>query len=196
MLDAAISLIVLIVLLPVLLITALLILLTMGRPIFFRQHRSGMDEVPFRILKFRSMKNPAGKNGPAIPAEERQTALGCFMRSTGIDELPELFNILKGDMSLIGPRPLLVGYRDFYTDAERKRFLVRGGLVPPEVLFGDIKPAWDSQLIYEAYYAERVTPLLDLRILMAAFGGVFKRKRTDYGGYDRPLLSEERAAGR
>ena len=196
LLDILISLVALVILLPVFIVTALLILLSLGRPVFFRQLRSGRNEMPFTIFKFRTMKNSDYKNGRTVREEERRTALGLFLRATGIDELPELINILKGDMSLIGPRPLFVGYNVYYTDSERKRFKVAGGLVPPEVLFDDVMPAWDAQLIYEAYYAECVSPLLDLRIMLAAVRGVLKRKRSDYGGYTRQLLSEERTAKR
>lgn len=195
LLDVAASLSALVILSPVFLITALLIAVMMGRPFFFRQLRAGKDETAFTILKFRTLLSQTQKSGGPVREEDRRTGLGRFLRSTGVDELPELLNILKGDMSLVGPRPLFVGYKPYYTDVERKRFEVRAGLIPPEVLFGDVRPTWTGQLIYEAYYAERVSFLLDVKIILAAVRGVLGRNRSDYGGYVRRELSEERQGG-
>lgn len=178
---------------PLYLILLLLVRVKIGTPIYFSQVRTGYHGKPFAIKKFRSMTEERDENGNYLPDEQRLTKLGNWLRRTSLDELPELLCIIKGDMSVIGPRPLPPTYDSYYTEYERKRFNVRGGLVPPEVLYRDVEPSWDNQLKYEADYAENLSAGLDLKIFLTALKGVFIRYQNDYGEYVRCPLSEERA---
>lgn len=182
----------LIVLFPVWALIALLIRCKIGKPILFRQERVGKDEKIFIMYKFRTMTDKRGKDGRLLPDEERMTKFGAFLRGTSLDELPELLNILKGDLSIIGPRPLLVDYLPYYTEEERLRHSVRGGLTVPEVLHNNIMPSWEEQFAYEVDYAKHVSFVLDVRILVYTMLGVLKRKHEGYGRYIRKPLNEER----
>ena len=144
------------------------------------------------MYKFRTMNNKKDENGNLLPDDQRVTKFGKFLRSTSLDELPELFNILKGDLSIIGPRPLLVEYLPYYTEEERHRHDVRGGLTVPEVLHNNVTPTWEEQFLYETEYAKNVTLWLDIKILLYTIRNLFKRNKTDYGGYVRKSLVEER----
>lgn len=177
---------------PIYLALMILVRTKIGSPIYFTQIRTGYHGKKFAIKKFRSMTEEKDENGNYLPDEVRLTKFGNWLRRTSLDELPELFCIIKGDMSVIGPRPLPPEYDDYYTEEEKKRFNVRGGLVPPEVLYRDVEPSWDNQLHYEADYAESLSIVLDIKILMAALKGVFIRYSNDYGEYVRKSLSEER----
>ena len=132
--DFTLSLLAIIILSPLLLILSFLVLCNMGAPILFKQKRVGKNEKIFTMYKFRTMNNKKDADGNLLPDDQRVTKFGKFLRSTSLDELPELFNILKGDLSIIGPRPLLVEYLPYYTEEERHRHDVRGGLTVPEVL--------------------------------------------------------------
>ena len=132
------------------------------------------------------------KNGILLPDELRLTALGRILRSTSIDELPELFNILKGDMSIVGPRPLPTGYSQFYTEIEKKRFQVRGGLIPSDSIDKNSVISWDKQFKYESDYAENVRFKTDLYIFLNAVRIVLERNRTNYGAVVRKSLIDER----
>ncbi len=191
-LDFTISLIAIVLLLPVYLLIALLVRINMGSPVMFTQDRVGMDEIIFKMYKFRTMTDARDSDGNLLPDEQRQTRFGSMLRSSSLDELPELFNILKGDLSIVGPRPLLVCYLPYYTAYERKRHQVRGGLTQPEVLYGLVNPTWDQQLQYEAEYAQHVTFVQDVKICLATFGILWKRFRSDYGSGIRRPLDEER----
>ncbi|MEL4106484.1 sugar transferase [Oscillospiraceae bacterium WX1] len=191
-LDVALSSLALLLFSPVMAVTAICIGLTLGKPILFRQTRIGKDEKAFMMLKFRTLTDQKDDDGTLLCDHRRLTQLGRFLRGTGLDELPELVNIIRGDMSLVGPRPLLTGYLPYFTAAERARHRVRGGLIPPEVLYGNIRPTWAEQLQYEADYAANVSFLQDARIFLKALWGLFHRKNTDYGGYVRRQLSAER----
>ena len=163
-----------------------------GRPIYFSQARTGYHGKPFIIKKFRSMTEEKDEDGNYLPDEVRLTKFGNWLRKTSLDELPELLSIIKGEMSVIGPRPLPPSYDSYYTDYEKKRFNVKGGLVPPEVLYRDVEPSWDNQLRYEADYATNLSAKLDAKILFTALKGVLIRYKSDYGGYVRKPLYEER----
>ena len=139
------------------------------------------------------MTNEKDEKGVILPNEQRYTPFGTWLRKTSLDELPELLSIIKGDMSVIGPRPLPPSYDSFYTEREKVRFRVRGGLIPPEVLYGNILPTWDEQLEYEADYAENVSFRLDVKILMAVFKGLFTRYKKNQGGVVRESLIIERS---
>lgn len=178
---------------PIYLTLMVLVRTKIGTPIYFSQVRTGYQGKPFEIKKFRSMTEERDENGNYLPDEQRLTKLGNWLRRTSLDELPELLCIIKGDMSVIGPRPMPTAYDPYYTEYERKRFNVRGGLVPPEVLYRDVEPTWDNQLKYEAEYAENLSASLDFKIFMAALKGIFIRYQNNYGEYVRYPLSKERS---
>ena len=165
-----------------------------GSPVFFSQERTGQYMKRFNIIKFRTMTDERDVNGNYISDEMRHTGFGDFLRSTSLDELPELLLIVEGEMSIIGPRPLLPEYDPYYTEYERKRFNVRCGLIPPDSVDQSAIISWDKQLQYEADYANEVSFENDLRILLGVFKMLFKRRNTDYGKYIRKTLSEERKA--
>lgn len=190
--DFCLSFLAIVVLSPVLLVLSILVWFNMGAPIFFKQKRVGKNEKIFTMYKFRTMNNKKDENGNLLPDDQRVTKLGKFLRSTSLDELPELFNILKGDLSIIGPRPLLPEYLPYYTEEERHRHDVRGGLTVPEVLYDNVTPTWEEQFSYEVDYAKNVTFGLDIKILFYTFRNLFKRNKTDYGSYVRKSLVEER----
>lgn len=178
---------------PLFLALALMVRFKLGAPIFFKQARSGKDGKTFYIRKFRTMTNETDENGVLLPDEKRLVGFGKWLRSTSLDELPELFNIINGDMAVIGPRPLFPRYNDYFTEYEKLRFKVRGGLIPPESLYYDSFVTWDKQLKYEADYANNVSLLLDIRLLISVFKTIFKRTETDYGSYSREALDVERS---
>lgn len=191
-LDFILSLIALIVLSPILLILAVLVAINMGRPVLFRQKRVGKDEKIFMMYKFRSMNDKRDSEGNLLPDEQRVTGFGKFLRGSSLDELPEIINILKGDISIVGPRPLLEEYLPYYSEYERQRHKVRGGLTVPEVLYDNMKPTWEEQFRYEVEYANHVTFFTDLKIIFYTVKEVFKRGNDDYGAYVRKSLAEER----
>lgn len=180
-LDLLLSLAACILLSPVFLLLAILIRFKLGSPVLFTQDRIGRGENVFRLFKFRSMTDKRGPDGALLPDEDRLTPFGRALRASSLDELPELFNVLKGDMSLVGPRPLLVPYLPYFRDEERIIHSVRGGLLPPDVLA--LRPVfdWDEQFQREMAYAKRITFFGDLRIVAATFFVVFVRRHQ--GGY-------------
>ena len=191
--DFISALLLFIVISPMFLVLMICAWLSIGRPIFFRQERSGLHGKPFYLIKFRTMTDAMDANGNLLPDSDRQTKFGRFLRNTSLDELPELLNIIKGDMAVIGPRPLYIRYNQYYTDHEIKRNNVRGGLIPPESLYHDSFLTWDKQLKYEADYAENLSLQLDIKILISVFKTLFLRSKTDYGSYVRQPLDIERA---
>ena len=192
LLDILISTAAIILLLPLFLILYVLVYFSMGSPVFFRQKRVGKEQKIFEMMKFRSMTDEEDAYGNLLSDGERLTKLGNFLRKTSLDEIPELLNVLKGDMSIVGPRPLLVEYLPYYSEREKLRFEVRGGLIPPDALYGSVTPSWDDQLEFEAEYAEKISFLLDVKIILKTFGLLFKRVESDFGQYDRESLSTER----
>ena len=192
LLDILISAAAIILLLPLFLILYVLVYFSMGSPVFFRQKRVGKEQKIFEMMKFRSMTDEKDPDGNLLSDGERLTKLGNFLRKTSLDEIPELLNVLKGDMSIVGPRPLLVEYLPYYSEREKLRFEVRGGLIPPDALYGSVTPSWDDQLEFEAEYAEKISFLLDVKIILKTFGLLFKRVESDFGQYDRESLSTER----
>lgn len=191
--DFTSALLLFIVISPFFLVLMICAYFSIGRPIFFRQERSGLHGKPFYLIKFRTMTDARDVEGNLLPDSERQTNFGRFLRNTSLDELPELLNIIKGDMAVIGPRPLYVRYNQYYTEYEIKRNNVRGGLIPPESLHHDSFLTWDKQLKYEADYAENLSCSLDLKILRSVFKTIVLRKKTEYGEYERQALDVERA---
>ena len=193
LLDIVLSLIAIIVLSPVYLIVAIVVRIQMGSPVLFSQDRIGKDEKVFKLYKFRSMTNEKDEKGKLLPEEKRLTKFGLTIRSTSLDELPELFSILKGDMSIVGPRPLPTYYGPYYYPEERKRHQVRGGLIPPDGLSKQTTPEWETQFKYDNYYVDNVSFLLDCKVILVTFLILFKRVETQYGTKDRPHLNEYRA---
>jgi undecaprenyl phosphate N,N'-diacetylbacillosamine 1-phosphate transferase len=190
--DIGSSILAIIMCIPFFMIISLFVWINLGRPIIFKQLRVSKDNKIFTMYKFRTMRDIRDANGNLLPNELRQTKFGSFLRSTSIDELPELWNILKGDISFVGPRPLIPEYLPYYTEYELQRHKVRGGLIPPEVLYGDITPTWQQQFEYEIYYASHVSFLLDFKIIIASLKSVFKRNSIHYGNYNRESFFQER----
>ena len=176
LIDIVVSAAGIIVLSPVLLILWIIVRVKLGKPAIFTQERPGKDEKIFKLYKFRSMTGERDEKGELLPDEVRLTAFGEKLRGTSLDELPELFNILKGDMSLIGPRPLLVGYLPYYTKREQLRHSVRPGLTGLAQVSGRNFIAWDDRLAKDVEYVENLSLLLDLKILLKTVMVVFKKE--------------------
>ena len=176
LIDIVVSAAGIIVLSPVLLILWILVRVKLGKPAIFTQERPGKDEKIFKLYKFRSMTGERDEKGELLPDEVRLTAFGEKLRGTSLDELPELFNILKGDMSLIGPRPLLVGYLPYYTKREQLRHSVRPGLTGLAQVSGRNFIAWDDRLAKDVEYVENLSLLMDLKILLRTVMVVFKKE--------------------
>ncbi|MCI8782067.1 MAG: sugar transferase [Dorea sp.] len=194
LLDIVLSLLAIILLFPVYLILAICVHIGMGSPILFSQRRIGKDEKVFNLYKFRSMTNARDENGNLLSEKDRLTKFGVALRSSSLDELPELFLILKGDMSFVGPRPLPTYYGPYFLAQERIRHKVRGGLIPPDSIGGETTSDWETQFKYETYYAEHVTFLMDVKVVLWTFKILFKRVETNYGADDRPHLNKYRAS--
>lgn len=177
---------------PIFLIISIVVRIQMGSPILFFQERIGINEEIFRLYKFRSMTNATDMEGNLLPDEERLTKFGVILRSTSLDELPELFMILTGKMSFVGPRPQPKACGPYYTEEERIAHTVRGGLIPPDCLSLEVQCDWEEQLKYESWYAENTSFLLDVKIILCTFVIILKRMKTSYGADDRPELYEYR----
>lgn len=188
LLDIVLSLIAIIVLSPVYLIVAIVVRIQMGSPVLFSQDRIGKDEKVFKLYKFRSMTNEKDENGELLPEKDRLTKFGIALRSTSLDELPELFSILKGDMSIVGPRPQPSFYLPYYKEEERKAHKVRGGLLPPDSIGKEVQCSWEQQLNLESYYAENLSFLMDVNVIFCTFIILYKRMKNNYGADDRPML--------
>ena len=173
-LDIIISLSVILGLSPVYLITALLVRNKLGSPVLFSQLRPGYHEKIFRMYKFRSMTDEKDENGKLLPDEVRLTPFGAKLRSTSLDELPEMFNILKGDMSIVGPRPQLVRDIVFMTDEQRRRADVRPGLTGLAQINGRNAISWEKKLEYDLEYIRNESFLYDLKIFFGTFAAVFR----------------------
>lgn len=164
-LDFIIALIGLIIASPILLVVALLVRLKLGSPILFRQQRVGLDGEIFEMVKFRTMKDATDPQGNPLPDEERLTSFGNFLRKSSLDELPELWNVLKGDMSLVGPRPLLVEYLPLYSKEQMKRHNVRPGITGYAQVNGRNNISWTKKFELDVYYVENFSLWLDVKIL-------------------------------
>ena len=173
--DFVLSLIALIVLSPVLVVVAILVRTKLGSPVLFTQDRPGKDEKIFRLYKFRTMTDEKDEHGKLLPDEVRLTKFGKMLRSTSLDELPELFNILKGDMSIIGPRPLLVRYLPRYNAEQKRRHEVRPGLSGLAQVNGRNAISWEDKLKYDVEYVDHVTFLGDWKIIFQTVWNVLKR---------------------
>ena len=175
-LDIILSLIALIILLPLLILISILVRIKLGSPVFFRQLRPGKNEKIFGILKFRTMTDERDESGNLLSDDIRLTKFGQFLRSTSIDELPELLNILKGDMSIVGPRPLLVQYLERYTEEQKHRHDVKPGLTGLAQVNGRNGIAWDEKFKYDIEYAKNVTFYGDCKIILQTVMKVFGRE--------------------
>ena len=175
-LDFCLSLVALLVLSPVLLVLTVVGAAVMGGNPFFTQLRPGKDEKIFKLIKFRSMTNKKDADGKLLPDEQRLTKYGKFLRSTSLDELPELINILKGDMSLVGPRPLLVRYLPLYNDRQRHRHDVRPGLTGLAQIRGRNGISFEQRFELDLQYIETLSFKTDLRILLETVAAVLKRE--------------------
>jgi lipopolysaccharide/colanic/teichoic acid biosynthesis glycosyltransferase len=171
--DIICSFLALIVLFPVLLVTAILVRIKLGSPVIFRQRRPGLHEKIFTLYKFRTMTDQKDEQGNLLPDEIRLTKFGKMLRSTSLDELPELWNILKGDMSIVGPRPLLEKYIPLYTSEQRKRHQVRPGLTGLAQVNGRNELDWEQKFQLDTEYAMHIAFLSDILIILQTVGHVF-----------------------
>ena len=166
LIDFILSLIALIVLSPILLIVALLVRTKLGSPVIFKQERPGLNEKIFTLYKFRTMTDAKDEQGNLLPDEIRLTKFGKLLRSTSLDELPELFNILKGDMAMVGPRPLLVRYLQLYNEHQKHRHDVRPGFTGWAQCNGRNAISWEEKFDLDVYYTKHVSLLLDIKIIL------------------------------
>ena len=174
--DIVSSLLAIILLSVPMLLLAVLIKIKLGGPVLFRQERPGRDGKIFTLIKFRTMTNQCDENGELLPDDVRLTKFGMFLRSASLDELPELFNILKGDMSVVGPRPLLVQYLPRYNEHQAQRHLVRPGLTGWAQVNGRNAISWEQKFDYDVEYVENVSLFLDIKIVFMTVINVIKRE--------------------
>jgi lipopolysaccharide/colanic/teichoic acid biosynthesis glycosyltransferase len=161
---------------PVMLVVALLVLLTMGRPVLFRQQRPGLRGKPFTLYKFRTMRDARTPSGELLPDELRLTTFGKWLRSTSLDELPELFNVLKGEMSLVGPRPLLMEYLPRYSPEQARRHEVKPGITGWAQVNGRNALSWEEKFRMDVWYVDNWNLWLDMKILLLTIWKVLKRE--------------------
>ena len=173
--DITLALILILLFSPLYIIVSLLILSKMGRPILFRQKRPGLHEKIFGIYKFRTMTNEKDEYGELLPDKKRLVGIGKFIRSASLDELPQIFNVLKGDMSFVGPRPLLIEYLPLYNDKQKKRHDVKPGITGWAQVNGRNAISWEQKFEYDVWYVEHQSFWLDMKILWMTFLKVVKR---------------------
>lgn len=183
MFDIIASCILLVLFSPVMALTACLIYLTMGSPVLFRQQRPGLYGQPFTLVKFRTMTDARDKTGNLLPDEMRLTRLGAFLRSTSLDELPELFNVLKGEMSLVGPRPLKMEYLSLYTPRQARRHEVLPGITGWAQVNGRNSLSWEEKFELDVWYVDNRSFWLDLKILFLTVVKVLKREGISAEGH-------------
>jgi len=174
--DILLSIICLILFLPIMILIAILIYLNMGSPVIFRQLRPGFHGKPFYIYKFRTMKDLRDENGNLLPDEQRLTRFGAFLRSTSLDELPELINVLKGDMSLVGPRPLPTRYLPRYNEFQMRRHEVKPGITGWTQVKGRNSLSWEEKFKLDVWYVDHWSILLDLYIIVLTIWKVLKHE--------------------
>lgn len=183
MLDLVLTVPLLIIVSPLLLILVWLVRMKLGAPVLFRQQRPGLDGRPFIMLKFRTMTNACDPAGKLLPDDERLTAFGHFLRSTSLDELPELLNVLKGEMSLVGPRPLLMEYLARYTPTQMQRHAVRPGITGWAQIQGRNLLAWEEKFAHDLWYVQHQSLWLDLKIIGLTLGKLFTREGISQPGH-------------
>ena len=175
MVDFCPTLLIIVVSSPLLALVALLVRLKLGSPVLFRQMRPGLHGRPFTMLKFRTMTDARDASGQLLPDSQRLTPFGRFLRSTSLDELPELINVLKGDMSLVGPRPLLMQYLERYTPEQRRRHEVRPGITGWAQVNGRNALSWERKFELDVWYVDHQSPWLDLKIIFMTVWKIFRR---------------------
>lgn len=181
--DFLVALCAILTLLPVIIIVAVLIRFKLGSPILFTQDRPGLNGKVFKMMKFRSMLDGKDKQGNLLPDDERMTPFGAFLRSTSLDELPGLFNVLKGDMSLVGPRPLLVQYLPLYSPEQARRHNVRPGITGWAQVNGRNAISWEQKFKLDVWYVDNQSLLLDFKILLLTVKKVFVREGISADGH-------------
>ncbi len=183
LLDFTVAFFGLAILLPLLLFLAILVLFYHGRPILFGQIRPGLNGMPFRMFKFRTMRTAFDSKGNVLPDSERLTKFGNFLRASSLDELPELWNVLTGDMSLVGPRPLLMEYLELYTPEQARRHEVRPGVTGWAQVNGRNAISWEEKFILDVWYVENRSLKLDVKILFMTVKKVFMREGVSSAGH-------------
>ena len=174
--DIVLALAGLIILSPVILITAVLVGAKLGSPVVFSQLRPGKGEKIFTIYKFRTMTDKRGEDGSLLSDETRLTGFGKFLRSASLDELPELYNVIRGDMSLVGPRPLLVEYLPYYSEFQKRRHEARPGITGLAQINGRNATTWDERFKFDIQYVDSISFTRDIKIIFSTIGKVFKRE--------------------
>lgn len=175
-LDFILSLIAFIILSPVMIVIYILVRIKLGKPAIFKQQRPGKDEKIFTLYKFRTMTDEKDENGNLLPDSQRLTNFGKFLRSTSLDELPELINIIKGDMAIVGPRPLLVEYLELYNEEQKHRHDVRTGLTGLAQVTGRNSLSWEEKFKEDIIYINKITFIGDIKIVLKTVSKVFKRE--------------------
>lgn len=175
-LDFILSLIAFIILSPVMIVIYILVRIKLGKPAIFKQQRPGKDEKIFTLYKFRTMTDDKDENGKLLPDSQRLTEFGKFLRSTSLDELPELINIIKGDMAIVGPRPLLVEYLELYNEEQKHRHDARAGLTGLAQVSGRNSLSWEEKFKEDIIYINKITFLGDIKIVLKTVRKVFKRE--------------------
>ena len=183
-LDFILSLMALILLMPLMFVIWLFVRIKLGKPAIFKQQRPGKDEKIFTLYKFRTMTDKKDEQGNLLPDSERLTKFGKFLRSTSLDELPELFNILKGDMAIVGPRPQLVRDMIFMTEEQRKRHTVRQGLTGLAQVNGRNNVTWEEKINYDLEYIKKISFINDVKIIIKTIAKVFKKEDIATEGMD------------
>jgi len=181
--DMVVSSIALVLLSPVILVVAILVRRRIGSPILFRQTRPGLNGTPFEILKFRTMTNETDDQGQPLPDEDRLPPFGKLLRSTSLDELPELINVIRGEMSLVGPRPLVMRYLSRYTPEQARRHLARPGITGLAQVRGRNALSWEDRFALDLTYVDEWSFWLDLKILVWTVGAVVKREGISTDGH-------------
>jgi lipopolysaccharide/colanic/teichoic acid biosynthesis glycosyltransferase len=174
--DIFVSAIALVLLLPIMAITTYLISKRLGSPVLFKQNRPGLNGVVFEMVKFRTMLDAVDSNGQPLPDEERMTSFGSFLRSSSLDELPELLNVLKGDMSLVGPRPLLMEYLPLYSKEQHRRHEIRPGVTGWAQINGRNAISWEDKFKLDVWYVDNRSFLLDIKIIFLTIHKVLKKE--------------------
>lgn len=167
---------------PVLIVTALFVRIKLGSPVLFKQMRPGLNEKPFNMLKFRTMTDERDANGKLLPDAQRLTRFGRFLRATSLDELPELLNVLKGDMSLVGPRPLLMQYLDRYTPEQARRHEVKPGITGWAQVNGRNALTWEEKFKLDVWYVDNQSVWLDIKIIFMTIWKILKREGINQQG--------------
>ena len=181
--DILLSLLVLIILSPIMLIVAILIRVNLGGPVLFSQNRPGLNGKVFKMTKFRTMSDKKDESGQLLPDDQRLTKFGLFLRSSSLDELPGIINVLKGDMSLVGPRPLLVQYLPLYTKEQSRRHNVRPGITGWAQVNGRNAISWDDKFKFDVWYVDNYSFWLDIKILFLTVKKVFVREGINAEGH-------------